>query len=81
MPLSHRRGSRAGSELEPEKHRFFPVHTAQSPTGAAAADVTVYVTDFLPNGAHYNNNGGLRRVDVGAEKKNRFRTRRALARS
>ena len=23
LPLSHQRGSRAGSELEPEKHRFF----------------------------------------------------------
>ena len=26
-------------------------------------DVTVYVADFLSNGAHNNNNGGLRRVD------------------
>ena len=27
-------------------------------------DVTVYIADFLPNGAHNNNdNGGLRRVD------------------
>ena len=27
-------------------------------------DVTLYVADFLPNGAHNNNNnGGLRRVD------------------
>ena len=29
--LSHQRGSRAGLELEPEKHCFFPVHTAAEP--------------------------------------------------
>ena len=31
MPLSHQRGSRAGSELELEKHWFFPFHTAAEP--------------------------------------------------
>ena len=31
LGLSHQHGSRAGSELEPEKHSFFPVHTAAEP--------------------------------------------------
>ena len=55
MRLSHQRFSLSSSELELFWFSSRSVHTAQLPL--LRHDVTVYIADLLPNGAH-NNNGG-----------------------